>query len=91
MADQVGAYGRLPNKKRDAKFAYNHIVEVKMLLWLIDAAGVDPERVMLARRAADGVELLQQKSAAVRKHVPWEDVARLLWDDPKPKQTPCKN
>ena len=26
--------------QRDARFAYNHIVEPKMLLWLIEAAGV---------------------------------------------------
>ena len=37
--DGPGAYGRT-QANRDAKFAYNHIVEPKMLLWLVDAAGV---------------------------------------------------
>jgi len=36
--DGPGAYGRIPGKQRDAKFAYNHIVEPKMLLWLIEAS-----------------------------------------------------
>jgi hypothetical protein len=38
--DGPGAYGRIAGKQRDARFAYNHIVEPKMLLWLIKAAGV---------------------------------------------------
>lgn len=38
--DGPGAYGRIAGKQRDARFAYNHIVEPKMLLWLIEAAGV---------------------------------------------------
>ena len=36
------AYGRRSDNKRDAEFAYNHIVEPKMLLWLIETAGVKP-------------------------------------------------
>lgn len=38
--DGPGAYGRMAGTQRDARFAYNHIVEPKMLLWLIEAAGV---------------------------------------------------
>lgn len=37
-----GAYGRKSEVRRDAKYFYNHVVEVKMLLWLIEAAGVEP-------------------------------------------------
>jgi len=33
-----GAYGRKSNAKRNAMYAYNHIVEFKMLLWLMEAA-----------------------------------------------------
>lgn len=29
------AYGRKNGRRRDAKFAYNHIVEPKMLVWLV--------------------------------------------------------
>lgn len=76
-----GAYGRLTNKKRDAGFAYNHIVNPKMLLWLIDAAGVDPELVALARKdALEGKTMIQQ-SAAIRRHVPWDTVASRLWPE----------
>jgi hypothetical protein len=35
-----GAYGRKTAARRDARYAYNHIVEPLMLIWLISAAGV---------------------------------------------------
>lgn len=70
-----GAYGRVPGQaKRDARFAYNHVVEPGMLSWLIDAAGVDPMTVASARRAARKGQTLGQKSAAIRKRVPWEEL-----------------
>jgi hypothetical protein len=65
-----GVYGRKRDAKRDAKYAYNHIVEAKMLLWLIEAAGVRKELFSAARRACIGASSLQEKSAAIRKHVP---------------------
>lgn len=74
-----GAYGRQTGKVRDAKYAYNHIVEPKMLLWLIDAAGVAPETVREAKNATEGLATMQQKSAAVRRLVPWEELERVLW------------
>jgi hypothetical protein len=43
-----GAYGRRPGLRRDARFVYNHIVEPKMLLWLISAAQVDRTKEQLA-------------------------------------------
>lgn len=75
-----GAYGRTgPAKSRDARFAYNHIVEVKMLLWLIEAAGVPRSSVAKARSAAARVSSLSRKSAAVREHVPWETLYASLF------------
>lgn len=74
-----GAYGRKPETRRDAEFVYNHIVEVKMLLWLIDAAGIDPHLVSAARRSAAQSKTLAQQSAAVRRLVPWAEVERALW------------
>jgi len=65
-----GAYGRKTKTKRDARYAYNHIVEAKMLLWLIEAAGVKAELVRTARLACTRASSLQQKSAAIRKLVP---------------------
>jgi hypothetical protein len=74
-----GAYGRSPKTRRDAEYVYNHIVEVKMLLWLIEAAGVEPSLVLAAQRSAAKAKALGQKSAAVRKHVPWAEVESVLW------------
>src|SRR5712692_5349991 len=74
-----GAYGRVTGKKRDAQYAYNHIVEPKMLLWLIAAVGVKPVLVRTARLASGRVSTLPGKSASIRKHVPWSVVATALW------------
>ena len=79
-----GAYGRKTGVKRDAKFAYNHIVCPDMLLWLIDAAGVDPELVAASREASASGATLMQKSAAIRRLVPWETVAAALGQSQPP-------
>ena len=73
-----GAYGRATGKKRDAKYAYNHIVEPKMLIYLIRAAGVDPRFVKAAEEAAAGGTTMMQQSGAIRRHVPWEVVREAL-------------
>jgi hypothetical protein len=74
-----GAYGRQVDKRRDARYAYNHIVEYKMLLWIIEAAGVEKKFVISAQKAAKKGQTLQEKSAAIRKIVPWEVLAEALW------------
>lgn len=74
-----GFYGRKAGSRRDAEFAYNHIVEPKMLLWLVAAAGVESALVDRARRAAKRSSTLAGKAAAVRRHVPWPLVAVALW------------
>ena len=79
--DGPGAYGRT-QANRDAKFAYNHIVEPKMLLWLVDAAGVPSELVQDARRAADRGATLMQQAVAVRKCMPWSQLVKALWPNP---------
>lgn len=61
-----------------ARYVYNHIVEAKMVLWLIDAAGVDRALVDAGRRAADSATGLGGKSKAIRAVVGWEVVARAL-------------
>jgi hypothetical protein len=66
---------------RDARYAYNHIVEPKMLLWLIPAAGVKPALVRAARAAAKGPRTMMAQSAAVRRVVPWEIVEAALWPE----------
>ena len=74
-----GAYGRKGGKNRDAKFAYNHIVNYEMLLWLIGAAGVPRNLVKAARSACAKAEGLSAKSVAIRRHVPWDELAAVLW------------
>src|SRR5437764_6090445 len=70
----AGAYGRKLGKSRDAEFAYNHIVEPKMLLWLINAAGVKPGLIRAAQQASSRASTLPSKSASIRKLVPWSEV-----------------
>lgn len=74
-----GAYGRDATVKRDAKFAYNHIVEPEMLLYLATAAGVDPLQLAAARKAAYEGRTLMQKAGAIRRQLPWSCVASALW------------
>ena len=75
-----GAYNRIRETKRDARYAYNHIAEVEMLLWLIAAAGAPPSVVRAASLAASREVSLAARSAAVRKIVPWEVLEHMLWD-----------
>lgn len=74
----TGSYSRKTSNDRGARGVYNRIVEPKMLLWLISAAGVPPALLRSARQAADAVPSLATKAAAIRKHVPWEVVAEAL-------------
>jgi hypothetical protein len=57
---------------------YNRIVEPKLLLWLISAAGVQPDLVDAAKLAVQEAGTLAGKSAALRRHVPWHVVAAAL-------------
>jgi hypothetical protein len=50
-----------------------------MLLWLTDAASVDHSLATASREASVSEMTLMQKSAAIRKIVPWETVAAALW------------
>jgi hypothetical protein len=74
-----GYYGRQASTPRNARFAYNHIVEVEMLLWLAKASGVSASRLAKARAAARAVPSRQAKSGAVRQIIPWEVIEEALW------------
>jgi hypothetical protein len=74
-----GAYGRKTGMNRDAKYAYNHIVEPRMLLWLIAAAGLRSDLVNTALLACARAATPSGKSASIRKHVSWSKVACALW------------
>ena len=75
-----GAYGRKTKTPRTAEFAYNHIVCVDMLIWLIEAAQVRPDLVRKARRASRRMTSLQEKAAAVRRHVPWQELCKTSFE-----------
>ena len=84
-----GAYDRRGGVNREAEFAYNHIVEYKMITWLIEAAGVNPELVQQANAVIDETKTLQANSAAIRKIVPWGVLAKAIWGEnwDKPKKS----
>ena len=72
----TGTYPRKSGPNRDARFVYNHIVEPKMLLWLIAAAGVRQNLLQAAEQAAESAK--KGKSAAIRRIVPWPEVVAAL-------------
>ena len=74
-----GAYGRRTPSPRDARTVYNRIVEPRMLLWLLEAAGVDTALVAAAHEAAADATSMQQASGRIRQLVPWEVLAHALW------------
>ena len=74
-----GAYRRQTGVKRDARFAYVHIVEPAMLLYLASASGVDRKLLAAARHASARGTTLMEKSGAIRALIPWETVAAALW------------
>lgn len=76
-----GAYGRRTGMQRDARYAYNHIVEPEMLLWLIEAADIPAGIAAAAKRASRHGKTMQEKSAAIRRHATWEIVEIALWGE----------
>jgi hypothetical protein len=74
-----GAYGRAASQRRNARFAYNHVVNPQLLLYLIKAAGVEPRRMKAADEAAARGTTMMQQSGAIRKQVPWDVVREALW------------
>lgn len=77
-AAKTGTYPRSSGNERGARNVYNRIVEPKMLLWLISASGVRQDLVDSARAAAANDAPMPTRAAAVRKHVPWEEVQTAL-------------
>ena len=65
-------YFRQDAPKRGAKFVYNHIMEPKMLLWLILASGLQIELVEQAKEASLNKKSMASSCAAIRKVVPWQ-------------------
>ena len=74
----TGTYSRKIGPDRDARYVYNHIMEPKMLLWLITAAGIRQEKIQAAEKAVVDASSMAGKSAAIRKIVPWPEVMAVL-------------
>lgn len=74
----IGTYPRADALGRSAKYVYSHILEPKMLLWLISASEVAPQLVKAAQESAGAASSMPGKSAAIRKCVPWPLVAAAL-------------
>jgi hypothetical protein len=82
--DSPGAYGRKPGQKRDARFAYNHVVCPNLLLYIIRAIPLRPELVEAAEKAYQNGTSLMEKSGAIRKIAPWPEVYQAIWGKEKP-------
>lgn len=77
VGNGTGSYER--SSETRAKVVYNRIVEPKMLLWLIEAAKVDPARLKQATEGASAASALAGKSKAIRLSVPYSVVADAIW------------
>ena len=73
-----GYYGRLPTTRRSARRAYMRIGEPKMLLWLIDAAGLGAQLPVAARTPRQTSGEMRKQAASIRQRVPWEVIASAL-------------
>jgi len=71
-------YFRQDAPNRGAKYVYNHIMEPKMLLWLISALDLQPELVELAKKEATNKKSMASSCAAIRKTVPWQTLEKTL-------------
>ena len=73
LSKKPGAkYYRQDAPNRGAKFVYNHIMEPKMLLWLITASGVDNKLIANAQKDSDNARTMASSCAAIRKAVSWQ-------------------
>lgn len=79
--DEPGAYRRISGQRRDARYAYNHIVEPKMLTWLVEAVGMEPDLVEAVKRASTEGDTMMACSGAIRRLAPWERVFATMHDN----------
>jgi len=66
-----GTYQRQDTPHRGAKYGFNHIMEPKMLLWLISASGLQPVLVEHAKEEALNKKPMASSCATIRKGVPF--------------------
>ena len=79
LSKKPGAdYYRQDAPGRDAKYVYNHIMEPKMLLYLISALDFDTDLVNLASLEAKNAQSMAGSCAAIRKVIPWLKIEEKL-------------
>ncbi len=78
--DGPGYYGR-SNWNVDARAVYQRLANGRMIVWLSEAAGEDPKRITAAIAAMKrhGKGRKQAEAKIARSHLPWEQVATLLF------------
>lgn len=74
----TGSYPRASGNEGGARNVYNRIVEPKMLLWLVSAAGVRRELVDSAHAVAESQKPMATRAAEIRRHVPWTEIEAAL-------------
>lgn len=74
-----GYYDR-KNAVDDAEWAYQHLNNGRMIVWLNEAAGENPRIIHAAIVAMDGREPLQTEAKYARRVLPWESAAGLLFN-----------
>ena len=74
-----GPYDRLPDQDHTARFAYNHMTHPAMLIWLIEAAGVEKTLTKKAKTESSTVDNKKSQCGKIREQVPWEVLELALW------------
>lgn len=77
--DGPGYYGR-GDDNRDARWVYQHLNNGNMIAWLNEAAGESPSTIEATITDMQRVEVKQSQAKIARSHLPWERVAKLLFD-----------
>jgi hypothetical protein len=76
----AGAYGRQTGVDRDARFAYNHVVNPGLLLYLIKAIPLEENLIAAAEHACNNSgKTMMAQSGAIRKVAPWSVIYQALW------------
>jgi hypothetical protein len=72
-----GKYGR-GDRRRDARFIYNHLNHPEMIIWLAAASGAEAQLVRKAAGTMQEDDSHGTQAATVRRILPWGDVAHHL-------------
>jgi hypothetical protein len=71
-----------PNRKNaidNAQWAYQHLNNGRMIVWLNEAAGEQPRIIQAAIAAMDERDTMQTEAKYARRVLPWDDLAKLLF------------